>query len=108
MPGIARTVGRAGREAPGVHAVLGLAEHVGGRLAVYGDSNCLDSSHQRTPCYALLAKLARWATEVRLWQTVKRSMQGQTPRWCACRFWAHGLLSCPCTPGLRMHRSSTQ
>ena len=63
-------MGRAGREAPGVHAVLGLAEHVGGRLAVYGDSNCLDSSHQRTPCYALLAKLARWATEVRLWQTV--------------------------------------
>ena len=47
-----------------MHAVLGLAEHHAGRLAVYGDSNCLDSSHQRTPCYALLLKLARWATEV--------------------------------------------
>jgi len=65
--GIARAPGRPGRspEAAGVHAVLGLVEHQSGRLAVYGDSNCLDSSHQRTPCYALLLKLARWATEVR-------------------------------------------
>lgn len=29
----------------------------GGRIAVYGDSNCLDSSHMVTNCYSLLGKI---------------------------------------------------
>ena len=35
-----------------------------GRIAVYGDSNCLDSSHQRSSCYNLLIKLIQYTAEV--------------------------------------------
>lgn len=35
-----------------------------GRIAVYGDSNCLDSSHQRSSCYNLLIKLIQFTAEV--------------------------------------------
>ncbi|CAN6456446.1 unnamed protein product [Victoria cruziana] len=38
-------------------AILGLVEMGGGRVAVYGDSNCLDSSHMVTNCYWLLQKM---------------------------------------------------
>lgn len=38
-------------------AILGLLEVAGGRVAVYGDSNCLDSSHMVTNCYWLLKKI---------------------------------------------------
>lgn len=38
-------------------AILGLAEIGAGRIAVYGDSNCLDSSHMVTNCYWLLKKM---------------------------------------------------
>ncbi|XP_031114171.1 subtilisin-like protease SBT6.1 [Ipomoea triloba] len=37
--------------------VLGLLEVGRGRIAVYGDSNCLDSSHMVTNCYGLLKKI---------------------------------------------------
>ncbi|KAK4349041.1 hypothetical protein RND71_031796 [Anisodus tanguticus] len=37
--------------------ILGLLEVGGGRIAVYGDSNCLDSSHMVTNCYGLLKKM---------------------------------------------------
>ncbi|GFP86875.1 membrane-bound transcription factor site-1 protease [Phtheirospermum japonicum] len=37
--------------------ILGLLEVSGGRIAVYGDSNCLDSSHMVTNCYWLLKKI---------------------------------------------------
>ncbi|XP_042498714.1 subtilisin-like protease SBT6.1 [Macadamia integrifolia] len=37
--------------------ILGLVEVGGGRVAVYGDSNCLDSSHMVTNCYWLLRKI---------------------------------------------------
>lgn len=36
--------------------ILGLAEVATGRVVVYGDSNCLDSSHMVTNCYWLLLK----------------------------------------------------
>uniref|UniRef100_A0A1D1ZCL4 Membrane-bound transcription factor site-1 protease n=1 Tax=Anthurium amnicola TaxID=1678845 RepID=A0A1D1ZCL4_9ARAE len=39
------------------YSILGLLEVGGGRLAVYGDSNCLDSSHMVTNCYWLLRKI---------------------------------------------------
>ena len=59
-------MGRFGNAASGnVHAVLGLTEHKGGRLAVYGDSNCLDSSHMRSACFRLLARLIAYVTTVR-------------------------------------------
>ncbi|GJZ24949.1 hypothetical protein Tco_0562408 [Tanacetum coccineum] len=38
-------------------AILGLVEAGEGRIAVYGDSNCLDSSHMVTDCYWLLKKI---------------------------------------------------
>ncbi|KAL3675240.1 hypothetical protein R1sor_025188 [Riccia sorocarpa] len=38
-------------------AILGAVEAGRGRIAVYGDSNCLDSSHIVTNCYWLLKKL---------------------------------------------------
>lgn len=43
--------------------ILGLLE-VGeeGRIAVYGDSNCLDSSHMVTNCYWLLKKILDFTT----------------------------------------------
>ena len=44
--------------------MLGLTEHKGGRVAVYGDSNCLDSSHMRSPCFRLLAKLLQYVATV--------------------------------------------
>ncbi|XP_076911400.1 subtilisin-like protease SBT6.1 isoform X1 [Bidens hawaiensis] len=37
--------------------ILGLVEVGGSRIAVYGDSNCLDSSHMVTNCYWLLRKI---------------------------------------------------
>ncbi|XP_059634967.1 subtilisin-like protease SBT6.1 isoform X2 [Cornus florida] len=37
--------------------ILGLLEMGKGRIAVYGDSNCLDSSHMVTNCYWLLRKI---------------------------------------------------
>ncbi|XP_043807636.1 subtilisin-like protease SBT6.1 isoform X2 [Manihot esculenta] len=37
--------------------ILGLVEVGEGRIAVYGDSNCLDSSHMVTNCYWLLKKV---------------------------------------------------
>ncbi|KAL5729233.1 site-1 protease [Ranunculus cassubicifolius] len=40
------------------NSILGLVEvGGGGRIAVYGDSNCLDSSHMVTNCYWLLRKI---------------------------------------------------
>nr|XP_043625245.1 subtilisin-like protease SBT6.1 isoform X2 [Erigeron canadensis] len=41
----------------GDSAILGLLEVGGSRIAVYGDSNCLDSSHMVTNCYWLLRKI---------------------------------------------------
>lgn len=41
--------------------VLGLFQHGGGRVGLYGDSNCLDSSHTRGHCFQLLSKLLTWA-----------------------------------------------
>lgn len=37
--------------------IIGLLEAGEGRIAVYGDSNCLDSSHMVTNCYWLLRKI---------------------------------------------------
>lgn len=37
--------------------ILGLLDAGGARIAVYGDSNCLDSSHMVTNCYWLLKKI---------------------------------------------------
>ncbi|EFN59013.1 hypothetical protein CHLNCDRAFT_33771 [Chlorella variabilis] len=51
--------------APGF-PVLGLLQHGAGRVGLYGDSNCLDSSHSRSKCFKLLIKMAAWAAgEVR-------------------------------------------
>jgi len=35
----------------------------GGRIAVFGDSSCLDTAHQRTPCYWLLGKLLQYTNK---------------------------------------------
>ena len=46
------------------HAMFGLTEHGEGKIAIYGDSNCLDSSHQRSNCFSLLQKTLAYLTEV--------------------------------------------
>lgn len=46
------------------HAIFGLSEHGEGKIALYGDSNCLDSSHQRSNCFAMLKKTLEYVTEV--------------------------------------------
>ncbi|CAD6337575.1 unnamed protein product [Miscanthus lutarioriparius] len=38
-------------------SILGVMEAGEGRIAIYGDSNCLDSSHMVTNCYWLLRKI---------------------------------------------------
>ena len=43
--------------------ILGLTVMGEGRIAVYGDSNCLDSSHMVTNCFALLRKLLDFTNE---------------------------------------------
>lgn len=50
---VLRTSGMTKADSP----ILGLLEVGGGRIAVYGDSNCLDSSHMVTNCYWLLKKI---------------------------------------------------
>lgn len=42
-------------------SILGMVEAGEGRIAVYGDSNCLDSSHMVTNCYWLLRKIVEFA-----------------------------------------------
>ena len=39
------------------------AKSVAGRLAVYGDSNCLDSSHTSSPCFPFMANVLEFLTE---------------------------------------------
>jgi membrane-bound transcription factor site-1 protease len=34
----------------------------GGRIAVFGDSSCLDTAHQQTPCFWLLDKVLQYTT----------------------------------------------
>lgn len=41
--------------------MLALFQHGLGRVGLYGDSNCLDSSHSRSRCFALLASMLKWA-----------------------------------------------
>ncbi|CAM6083630.1 unnamed protein product [Calypogeia fissa] len=48
---------RTGVKAQVESPILGAVEAGKGRIAVYGDSNCLDSSHMVTNCYWLLKKL---------------------------------------------------
>ncbi|XP_047170955.1 subtilisin-like protease SBT6.1 isoform X2 [Vigna umbellata] len=43
--------------------ILGLMTIGEGRIAVYGDSNCLDSSHMITNCFALLRKILDFTSE---------------------------------------------
>lgn len=42
--------------------ILGLMDKGKGRIAVYGDSNCLDSSHMVTNCYWLLRKILEYTS----------------------------------------------
>ncbi|CAI9100335.1 OLC1v1037310C2 [Oldenlandia corymbosa var. corymbosa] len=43
--------------------ILGLVGVGNGRVAVYGDSNCLDSSHMVTNCYWLLKKMLNYTSK---------------------------------------------
>ena len=53
-----------GSDPPREAGVLGLFQHGSGRVALYGDSNCLDSSHQRTSCFEFLKPLLAWTAGV--------------------------------------------
>jgi len=61
LVGVARD---AGSDPPREAGILGLLQHGSGRVAVYGDSNCLDSSHQRTSCFEFLKPLLAWTAGV--------------------------------------------
>ena len=63
---MARSAGHYGSSSNSQQAVLGFTSHGEGRLAVYGDSNCLDSSHQRSSCFGLLTKAIQYVAEVSL------------------------------------------
>lgn len=52
---------RAPRAGTDKHAVLGVAPVGAGALALYGDSGCVDTSHQAGDCYDLLVKLVAYA-----------------------------------------------
>lgn len=43
-------------------AILGFLEAGEGRISVYGDSNCLDSSHMVTNCFWLLKKILEFTS----------------------------------------------
>ena len=62
--GMARVTGLVAGAASDADGLLGLARHGEGRVAVYGDSGCLDSSHQRSPCYGLLQALLAYVATV--------------------------------------------
>ena len=47
----------------GDYYTLGLTAHGNGRLAVYGDSNCLDSSYQSDHCFELLDAMLDFVNE---------------------------------------------
>jgi hypothetical protein len=54
---------------PDGYGILGVAKHgdgTGGHVAVIGDSNCLDSSHQQTNCFPFLLKLLERVIKVGL------------------------------------------
>ena len=59
--------------ASGNFGVLGVAPFGGakGHVAVYGDSNCLDSSHMSAGCYEFLLKLVERVVQVRCCARVK-------------------------------------
>ena len=61
LSGVARD---AGADPPREAGILGLLQHGSGRVALYGDSNCLDSSHQRTSCFDFLKPLLAWTAGV--------------------------------------------
>jgi membrane-bound transcription factor site-1 protease len=46
------------------HALLGVAPVGSGHVVVYGDSNCLDSSHMTSNCYDFLNKILERVTQV--------------------------------------------
>ncbi len=69
LPGIARD---AGSDPPRDAGVLGLFQHGAGRVALYGDSNCLDSSHQSTSCFEFLKPLLAWTVGVSADAATKR------------------------------------
>jgi len=60
-----KTTNAAGKRVPRELPVLGLATvgGVGGRIALYGDSNCLDSSHRRSDCESFAISVVRYLAE---------------------------------------------
>ena len=48
---------------------------------MYGDSNCLDSSHQRSPCFNMLLEMLKYAAEVRIWGCEQAASERHTKPW---------------------------
>lgn len=53
-----------GEGAGAEYPYLGIAEVGLGRVGLYGDSNCLDSSHQVQACTAMLFQMLAYVMEV--------------------------------------------
>lgn len=62
--GEARETGLVPGAPPNADGLLGLAPIGKGRIGIYGDSGCLDSSHQRSPCYGMLRAMLAYVTTV--------------------------------------------
>lgn len=60
---VPREGGRAGDDSDDSRAGSLGAGSPAGRLAIYGDSNCLDSSHTSAPCFPFLANVLEFLTE---------------------------------------------
>lgn len=54
-----------GEGAGAEYPYLGVAQVGAGRVGLYGDSNCLDSSHQVQACTGMLLQMLAYATEAR-------------------------------------------
>lgn len=63
--GEARETGLVPGAPPNADGLLGLAPVGAGRIGVYGDSGCLDSSHQRSSCYGMLKAMIAYVATVR-------------------------------------------
>ena len=82
-------------------AVLGLLRHGAGKVGLYGDSSCLDSSHSKSRCFGLLSKMLQFAAgEVRRawWCESLHAYRGE----CVEQTGGRMLLRSPCILGRRL------
>lgn len=76
--------------------MLGLFQHGTGRVGLYGDSNCLDSSHSRSKCFKLLGAMLAWAAGGVSWGCGLLLSHGVAVHDCWCDAGCRHLRAAPC------------